>query len=103
MYRNRWHMHPRTYADWNKMLALAGEYEKLAAAKGWVPGTFWSGAVGEAPTEIMCDWDYPDLATFQREFKEYECPEMEEIFRKLDEVEKTRPVYTELLEMLTVG
>jgi hypothetical protein len=103
MYRNRWHFYPKTFVDWDKVKAIAGEYEKIAAAKGWAQGTFWSQTVGETPTEIIGEWDYPDLATFQREFEEYECPEMDEIFRRLDEVEGTRPVFTELLEVLTVG
>ena len=102
MYRKRWHFYPKTFADWDKMLAVAGEYEKLAAVKGWAPGTFWSRTVGEVPTEIIGEWDYPDLATYQREYEEYECPEMDEIFSKLDQVEETRPVQKELLEVQTV-
>ena len=103
MYRNRYHFYPKTFADWDKMLAVAGEYEKLAAAKGWAKGTFWSQTVGETPTEIIGEWDYPDLAAFQRESAEYECPEMKKIFDGLDELEGTRPIYQELLEMLPLG
>jgi hypothetical protein len=102
MYRERWHFHPKTYADWDKVLAVASEFEKLAATKGWAPGTFWSHTVGETPTEIIGEWDYPDMAAYQREYEEYECPEMAEIFAKLDEVEGTRPVYKELLQEQTV-
>jgi hypothetical protein len=102
MYRERWHFYPKTFAGWDEVLAVTAQYEKLAAAKGWAPGTFWSSTVGEVPTEIIGEWDYPDLATYQRESEEYECPEMAEIFSKLDQVEKARPVHKELLEALTV-
>ena len=94
---------PKTFADVDKVMAIASEYEKLAAAKGWAKGTFWSQTVGETPNEIIGEWDYPDLAAFQQEFAEYECPEMKKIFGKLDEFGGTRPIYQDLLQMLPVG
>jgi len=103
MFRERWHFYPKTFADVDKVLALDAEFEKLAAAKGWAPGTFWSRKAGEMPAEIIGEWDYPDLAAFQKEFAEYACPEMERIFGKLDELEKTRPICTELLETVPLG
>ena len=102
MYRNRWHFYPSTFADWDKMLAVARDYEKLAAAKGWAKGTFWSQMVGETPLEIVGEWDYPDLAAFQKESEEYDCPEMKEIFDRLDELAVTRPTGTELLELMAL-
>ena len=98
MYRNRWHFYPKTFAAWDMMVAIAREYEQLAAAKGWAKGTFWSQTTGETPTEIIGEWDYPDLAAFQQEFAEYACPEMGAIFGRLDELEVTRPICQELLE-----
>jgi hypothetical protein len=98
MYRNRWHFYPKTFADWAKVVAIAREYGRLAAAKGWAEGTFWSQTVGETPAEIIGEWDYPDLAAFQQEVAEYDCPEMEKIFGGLDELEVTRPICQELLE-----
>ena len=62
MYRNRWHFYPKTFADWDEVVVIAREYEKLAAAKGWAKGTFWSQTVGTTPSEIIGEWDYPDLA-----------------------------------------
>ena len=103
MYRNRWHFYPKTFADWDKVVAIAREYEETAAAKGWAKGTFWSQTDGDTPTEIVGEWDYPDLAAYQREFSEYECPEMERIFGMLDEFEKTRPICQELLETVQLG
>jgi len=103
MYRNRWHFYPKTFAEWDKVVAVAREYEMIAAAKGWAKGTFWSQTVGETPTEIIGEWDYPDLAAFQKEFAEYACPEMERLFGKLDELEKTRPICQELLETVPLG
>ena len=98
MYRNRWHFYPTTFADWDKMVAIARDYEKLAAAKGWAKGTFWTQTVGETPTEIIGEWDYPDLAALQQEFAEYDCPEMKAIFGRLDGVVGNRPILQELLE-----
>ena len=98
MYRNRWHFYPETFADGDKLVAIARDYEKLAATKGWAKGTFWSQTVGETPAEIIGEWDYPDLAALQREFAEYDCPEMEKIFARLDGLQKTRPICQELLE-----
>jgi hypothetical protein len=103
MYRNRWHFYPKTFAEWDKVVAIAREYEMIAAAKGWAKGTFWSQTVGETPTEIIGEWDYPDLAAFQKELAEYACPEMGSIFGKLDELEKTRPICQELLETVPLG
>ena len=53
MYRNRWHFYPKTFAEWDKVVAVAREYEMIAAAKGWAKGTFWSQTVGETPAEII--------------------------------------------------
>ena len=100
MYRNRWHFYPKTFEGWDRFMAIAREYEKLAAAKGWAKGTFWSQMTGQTPSEIVGEWDYPDMAAVQQEFAEYECPEMEKIFGGLDELEVTRPSYTELLEIV---
>jgi hypothetical protein len=100
MYRNRWHFYPKSFAAWDKMVAIAREYEQLAAAKGWAKGTFWSQMTGETPTEIIGEWDYPDLAALQQEFAEYESPEMKRIFGQLDELEVTRPMRQELMEIV---
>ena len=102
MYRNRWHFYPKTYADWDTLMAIARDYEKLAAAKGWAKGTFWCETVGETPSELVGEWDYPDLAALQKEFAEYDCPEMDAIFARLDEVEKTRPIRHALLETVSL-
>jgi hypothetical protein len=67
MYRSRWDFYPKTFADWDKVVAIAREYEQLAAAKGWAKGTFWSQTTGETPSEIIGEWDYPDMAAVQRE------------------------------------
>jgi hypothetical protein len=98
MYRNRWHFYPKTFTDWDEVVAIAHEYEELAAAKGWAKGTFWCQTVGNTPAEIVGEWDYPDLAAFQKESAEYDCPEMEPIFGRLGELGVIQPTRTELLE-----
>jgi hypothetical protein len=102
MYRERWHFCAKTQAGREKVLALAADFEQLAAAKGWAKGTFWSNTAGDVQ-EVVGEWDYPDLAAYQQEYEEYDCPEMAEIFARFDEFEVTRPIYTELLETVTVG
>lgn len=74
--------------------------EKLAADRGWAKGTFWSQMVGETPLEIVGERDLPDLAAFQEESAEYDCPEMAETFGRLDELAVARPTCTELLEVV---
>ena len=46
MYRNRWHFYPQTFAGWDEVVAIAREYEAIAAAKGWAKGAFWTQMVG---------------------------------------------------------
>lgn len=103
MYRERWHFCPKTQADREKVLALCGDFEKLAAQKGWFAGTFWANISGDIQ-EVVGEWDFPDLAAYEAEYKEYDLtPEMAEIFGRFDEFEVTRPIYKELLETQAIG
>jgi hypothetical protein len=65
MYRQRMHFFPNSQGAMMELLALGEEFNKLAADKGWTQGVFWMPAVGES--EIVAEFDYPDLATYQRE------------------------------------
>ena len=82
MSRSRWHFYPKTFADWDKVVAIAREYEKLAAAKGWAKGAFWSQTTWGTPSGIIGESNCPDMAAVQQEWAEYECPEMERDLRR---------------------
>jgi hypothetical protein len=78
MYRAKYHMYAKTFDELDRALAECSEYNKLAATLGWVQGTFWLQAVGD-PYEIVAEFDYPDLTTFEKESQG--SPETEKLFR----------------------
>lgn len=98
MYRLRIHMFPKTIDAWNEAMALFDEYDKLADSKGWVQGTYWMQTVGDGD-EIIGEFEYADLASFQREGEEnVKDAEMVALFRKFDALDTVRSRYSELLE-----
>jgi hypothetical protein len=104
MFRQRVHIYAKTIDGWNEAIALAEEFNKLCVAKGWTPGTVWMQTVGDG-SEIIGEFDFPDLATFQRENEEsIHDPEAVALFRKFEAIERERSGYTELLESaITLG
>lgn len=104
MYRQRIHLTLKTIDAWNEALRLGDEYNKLAAARSWMQGTFWMATVGNT-SEIVAEFDYSDLAKFQRENGEViRDREAVELFRKFDELDAEGIGYSELLETAqTVG
>jgi len=68
MYRERAHMFPKGVEGFKELLAAAEEWNKLAAEKGWAQGTLFAPTVGGL--ELVAEFDYPDLATYQRESEE---------------------------------
>lgn len=98
MYRQRVHMYLKSLDGWNEAIALCGEYNELAAAKGWAAGTFWMCTVGDG-TELIGDFDFADLASLQRENDaQIADPDAVALWRRFDAVEKARPGFSELLE-----
>ena len=98
MYRQRIHVFPKTIDAWNEAVALFDQWNKLAVSKGWVEGTYWMQTVGDGD-EIIGEFDYADLASFQREDDEsVKDPEAVALFRKFDALDKVRRSYSELLE-----
>lgn len=96
MYRQRVHFFPKSWGATMDLLSLGEEYNKLAAGKGWVEGTFWFPTVGE--NEIIVEWDYPDLATFQRETEGMMTePDMLALAQKISDVDASRSPYSELV------
>jgi hypothetical protein len=104
MYRQRLHLFPKTIDGWNEVMRISDEMNKINAARGWVGATMWMPTVGSM-NDLVAELDYPDLATFQREWDESsKDSEIVDLWRALDAVEMERPGYTELFESAaTVG
>jgi hypothetical protein len=98
MFRQRVHIFPETIDAWNEAMALCDEYNKLAADKGWAQGTFWMHTVGDG-TEIIGEFDFADLASFEREGEEgMKAPDAVALWRKFDALDTVRRGYSELLQ-----
>lgn len=96
MYRQRVHFFPKSWDATMELLSLGEEYNKLAARKGLTEGTFWFPTVGE--NEIIVEWDYPDLATFQHENEGMMAdPEMVALTQKITSLDTSRVPYSELV------
>lgn len=96
MYRQRMHFFPQSQPAMMELLTLGEKYNKFAAERGWSQGMFWSPAAGES--EIIAEFDYPDLATFQRESEEmYMDPEMMALAGQIWGIDSFRAPYSELL------
>jgi hypothetical protein len=104
MFRQRVHLFPKTIDGWNEAIKLAEEFNKLCVDKGWTPGTVWMQTVGDG-SEIIGEFDFPDLATFQRENEQsMSDPAAVELWRKFEAIERERSGFSELLETaVTVG
>lgn len=96
MYRQRVHFFPKSWGATMELLSLGEEFNKLAVAKGWVEGMYWFPTVGE--NEIIVEWDYPDLATFQRETEGMMTePEMMALAERIGAVDVYRSPFSELV------
>jgi len=96
MYRQRVHFFPKTPEGYQHAVTVGDEFNKLAAAKGWAEAALWAPTVGE--NELIAEFDYPDLATFQRETEEqYADPAAMAVMQKLMGMESYRTPFSELL------
>jgi hypothetical protein len=99
MYRQRMHLFPKTQEAWMEVIQVGEEWNKLAAERGWAQATIFMPVAGEV--EFVAEFDYPDLATFQRENEEtYTVPEAMAISRKLMGIDAARTPYFELLSTM---
>ena len=64
LYRQRMHFFPKSQEAWMELLRLGDEFNKLLA-QVLDTSTFWMPTAGE--TEVIAEFDYPDLAAFERE------------------------------------
>lgn len=102
MYRHRIHFYPDSIEAFTQFLAVGDEYNKVAAEKGWAQGTYWTPTIGEV--ELVAEFDYPDLATFERENAEFmQEPAAMAVMQKMESVPRTRPERSEMLEPPPAG
>lgn len=100
MYRERSVFTVLDIDGWNEAVALVDEVNKLCASKGWAQGTLFTRTVGRF-NDLCLEFDYPDLATFERERNEWIAhPGIGEIMRRIDAIETVSqdPGYSELWE-----
>jgi hypothetical protein len=95
LYRQRMHFFPRSQEAWMELLKLGEEFNKLLADRGWTQGTFWMPLAGE--TEVIAEFDYPDLAAYERETTMFTEPDLMALGAKIWAIDSVRPVYSELL------
>lgn len=81
MYRARYHAFVQDPEEAAQLTTILGQYNKLAADRGWAQGTFWTHVVGEA-NEVIGEFDFPDLVAFEKEFQEsLNDEELDELFK----------------------
>ena len=68
MYRLQQRLEVR-YGHFKEYLELSNQLNELVRARGWTPASFWS-PTGNA-NELIVEIEYPDLATFERESREF--------------------------------
>jgi hypothetical protein len=101
MYRQRMLITVSDFEAWNQTIALVDEINKLSASKGWAQATLFTRTVGRF-NELCLEFDFPDLATFQRETDEWNAePGIGDIMRRIDAVRTEDPGYSELWEEAT--
>lgn len=100
MYRERQLITVASLDGWNETVALVDEINKLCASKGWVQGTLLTRTIGRF-NELCLEFEYPDLATYERERKEWMTePGIGNLIRRVDAIPTAGgdPGYSELWE-----
>jgi hypothetical protein len=101
MYRVRQLFTVKNIDGWNEAIAILDEVNKLCASKGWVQGMFFTPTVGRF-NELCLEFEYPDLATLERENKEWmEEPGIGQLMRRIDAIPLEGPGHSELWEEAT--
>ncbi len=101
MYRMRQLFTVSDIDGWNEAITIVEEVNKLCASNGWAQGTVFTRTVG--PFNEMClEIEYADLATFERENKEWmNEPGIGELMRRIDAIPTEDLGYSELWEEAT--
>lgn len=96
MYRHRQLLTVKDIDGWNEIVAITDDVNKLCAERGWTPGRLMTRAFGTF-NEMCLEIDFPDLATFEREMKEwFSDPDAGALMRRLDAVPTHDTGYDEL-------
>jgi hypothetical protein len=98
MYRMRQLFTLSNIDAWNEGMALVEEINKLCASKGWAQATVFTRTVGRFG-EVCLEIEFPDLATMERENKEWmEEPGIGKLMRRINDIATEDPGYSELWE-----
>ncbi len=54
------------YGRFKEHMEICEKLNDIARARSWTESTLWVPTVGVA-NQVIIEWDYPDLATFERE------------------------------------
>lgn len=101
MYRERLLLTVSDIDAWNECVAVTEEVNKLCASKGWSQGMLLTRTVGRF-NELCFEFDYPDLATYERERQEWLAePGIGALMRRIDGLRTEDPGYSELWEEAT--
>lgn len=98
MYRQRNIIIVSDLDSWNECVAIVEDLNKLCAERGWAQGTLWTRTIGTF-NELSLEFEYPDLATFQRETDEFiRDPATRDLNRRIDALRTEGTGYSELWE-----
>jgi len=98
MIRERMHFTVRTTKDWDEALQLVEEFNKIHAAAGRAQARAWTQMTGPF-NEIILETDFPDLASYEREYKAaMSDPEMLKHMPRVEEITIADKGYNELFE-----
>jgi hypothetical protein len=83
-YRLRYHLKCKNTASFKELLGYLEELNRISEAHGITPGRIMTQSFGPFD-EIAVDVDYPDLATYEREFQKFfSRPEVQDILTRSD-------------------
>jgi hypothetical protein len=98
MYRQRQLITVSDLDSWNECVAIFEEANKLAASKGWAQAKLFTRTIGKF-NELCLEFEYPDLATFEREMREWmQEPGIGKLMRRMDGLRTEDSGYSEMWE-----
>ena len=98
MIRERMHFTVKSAKDWDEALQLVEEANKINAGAGRAQALAWTQVTGPY-NEIILETDYPDLASYEREYKAaMSDPELLKLFPRIEEITIADRGYNELFE-----
>ena len=98
MYRERMHFTVRSVKHWDEALQLVEQGNKVHAAAGRTQAKAWTQLTGPF-NEIILETDFPDLASYEREYKEaMSDPELLKLFPRVEEITIADKGHVELFE-----